>query len=188
MERRLRILGGIIAVIGVIAVAGGAYGYTQVQAGADALQGFSKAQNVTLSYNDQGQLLERGNTEGAQEILALLKDTWKWPVNQADLNPNDPVVNTGTEYMYQMATIATHTLNGTTQVTLAEPVAYDGNGDGTVDADRADLHARHAAAGCGLPGHPQARCELRGRHLHGPHPRPLLDGIHAHPPARRQGP
>ena len=135
MERRLRIVGGIIAVIGVLAVAGGTYGYTQVQAGADALQGFSKAQNVTLAYNDQGQLLERGAPEGAVAILSLLKDTWKWPVNQGDLNPNDPVVNTGTEYMYQMATIAYHTLNGESAVTLTEPVAFDGDGDGTVAAD-----------------------------------------------------
>ena len=112
MERRLRIVGGIIAVIGVRAVAGGTYGYTQVQAGADALQGFSKAQNVTRAYNDQGQLLERGAPEGAVAILSLLKDTWKWPVNQGDLNPNDPVVNTGTEYMYKMPTIAYYTLNG----------------------------------------------------------------------------
>src|SRR5687768_8541804 len=40
MERRLRIVGAVLAVIGVIAVAGGAYGYTRVQSGANALQGF----------------------------------------------------------------------------------------------------------------------------------------------------
>jgi hypothetical protein len=128
MESRLRILGAIIAIVGVIAVLGGGYGYMQVQAGADALQGFSKAQNVSLAYNDEGKLVDRGQTEGADAILALLKDTWKWPVNQGDLNPNDPLVNTGTEYMYQMATIAHHTLDGTTSVTLAAPVAYDGDG------------------------------------------------------------
>jgi hypothetical protein len=105
-----------------------------VQQGADALAGFSVAENVTLSYNDQGQLVDRGSTEEAAAILSLLKDTWKWPVADGDLNPKDPVVNTGTEYMYQMATIAHHTLTGTTSVTLPEAVAYDANGDGTVDA------------------------------------------------------
>jgi len=133
MASRLKILGAIIAVIGVIAVLGGGYGFMQVQAGADALQGFSKAQNVTLSYNDQGQLVDRGDPEQGKVILALLKDTWKWPVNQGDLNPKDPIVNTGTEYMYQMATIAHHTLDGTTTVVLPEAVAFDGNADGTVD-------------------------------------------------------
>jgi hypothetical protein len=135
MERRLRLLGALVGVIGILAVVGGAFGYTQVQAGANALQGFSKAQNVTLSYNDQGQLLERGDPEGTKPILSLLKDTWNWPVNEADLNPDDPLVNTGTEYMYQMATIAYHTLEGESSVTLSEPVAYDGDGDGTVAAD-----------------------------------------------------
>jgi len=121
-------LGAIIAVIGVLAVLGGGFGYTQVQAGANALQGFSKAQDVRLSYNDQGQLVDRGSTEEAAAIFSLLRDTWQWPVNQGDLNPNDTLVNTGTEYMYQMAIIAYHTLTGTTTVTLPAQVLYDGDG------------------------------------------------------------
>lgn len=132
---RLKIVGALVAVIGVIAIIGGGFGYMQVQAGADALQGFSKAQNVTLSYNDEGKLVDRGTTEQADAILALLEETWNWPVARGDLNPNDALVNTGTEYMYQMATIAYHTLHGESAVTLAEPVAYDGDGDGTVAAD-----------------------------------------------------
>jgi hypothetical protein len=133
MASRLKILGAIIAVIGVLAVLGGGYGWTQVQAGANALQGFSKAQNVTLAYNADKQLVDRGQPEEAAKILALLKDTWGWPVNQGDLNPSDPIVNTGTEYMYQMATIAHHTLDGSSTVVLDAPVAYDGNGDKVVD-------------------------------------------------------
>ncbi len=67
-------------------------------------------------------------TEEAAAILALLSDDWKWPVVSGDLNPDDPVVNTGTEYMYQMATIAHHTLTGTQTVVLTEPVYWDGSG------------------------------------------------------------
>jgi hypothetical protein len=130
MDRRLRILGTVLAVAGVIAIAGGAYGYTRVQSGADALQGFSLAQNVTLTYNEDGQLVDRGTTEGAAGIMALLRDEWKWPVNQGELNPADPLVDTGTEYMYQMATIAYHTLHGTQSVTLTEPVEWDPGRDG----------------------------------------------------------
>ena len=135
MLGRLKIVGALVAVIGVIAMIGGGFGYMQVQQGADALQGFSKAQNVTLTYNDEGKLVDRGTTEQADAILALLKDTWRWPVAQGDLNSKDPLVNTGTEYMYQMATIAYHTLHGESAVTLPEAVAYDGDGDGSVAAD-----------------------------------------------------
>ena len=132
MERRLRILGVVVAVMGLVAVIGGVYGYTRYQGGAAALQGFSQAQNVALTYDDAGQLIDRGSTEEAQGILALLGETWKWPINGAELDPNDPLVDTGTEYMYQMATIAYHTLHGTQNVTLAETVEYDADGDGAV--------------------------------------------------------
>ena len=135
MERRLRILGVVIAVIGVVAIAGGAYGYTRVQGGANALQGFSEAQGVRLSYDADGQLIDRGSTEGAAAIMGLLKDDWRWPVNGAELDPNDPLVNTGTEYMYQMATIAYHTLTGSQEVSLAARVEHDGDRDGTIATD-----------------------------------------------------
>ena len=44
------------------------------------------------------------------------------------------MVNTATEYMYQMATIGYHTLTGTQTVVLTEQVEWDGDGDGTVTA------------------------------------------------------
>jgi hypothetical protein len=68
-------------------------------------------------------------------ILVLLGDTWQWPINDGELNPDDPVVNTATEYMYQMATIATHTLHGTQTVVLTETTPWDGDGDGEIAAD-----------------------------------------------------
>jgi hypothetical protein len=129
MLGRLRIVGVIIAVIGIIAVVGGFFGYTQIQEGAAALQGFSEAQGVTLSYNDEGNLVDRGTEEGALAIRELLEDEWKWPVVASELNPDDPLVNTGTEYMYQMATVAYHTLHGEQNVTLEERSEYDGDGD-----------------------------------------------------------
>ena len=92
----------------------------------DSLQAFSAAQDVQLTYNEQGQLVDRGEAAGAQEIMALLTKDWGYPVVASDLNPNDPVVNTASEYMYQMATIAFHTLNGTQTVTLTEAKEYNG--------------------------------------------------------------
>jgi type II secretory pathway pseudopilin PulG len=135
MASRLRITGVALIIVGIVAMLAAGYAYMQVQAGQDALKGFSAAQNVALSYNENGDLIDRGSPEEAVAILALLKDDWHWPVNDGDLNPNDPVTNTATEYMYQMATIAHHTLTGTQTVVLTEPVEWDGDGDGTVAAD-----------------------------------------------------
>ncbi|HDL41676.1 MAG TPA: hypothetical protein ENG98_01515, partial [Actinobacteria bacterium] len=126
MMRRLRLLGIALLAVGLGFFVASGIAYTRIQAGYDSLQAFSDAQNVTLSYNDDGQLIDRGTTEGADAIMALLTDDWNYPVKMADLDPNDPLVNTASEYMFQMATIGYHVLNGTQTVTLAEPVEYNG--------------------------------------------------------------
>ena len=126
MNGRLKGLGVILAVIGLVFIAGGGYALYKTNQGSQALQAFSAAQNVTLSYNETGQLVDRGETEGAQKIMSLLTNEWGYAVDTSELNPNDPLVNTSSEYMYQMATIAYHTLNGTTTVVLDEPVEYKG--------------------------------------------------------------
>ncbi len=119
---RFKVLGVMLAVIGLAFIAGGGYAFYKTDQGAKALQAFSAAQNVTLSYNESGQLVDRGETEGAVAIMSLLTNDWGYAVNTSELNPNDPLVNTASEYMYQMATIAYHTLNGTTTVVLDEAV------------------------------------------------------------------
>ena len=129
MNGRLKIVGIILAVIGIGFMAGGGYAYLKVQEGTKALQAFSAAQSVKLNYNDQGQLVDRGETAGAVEIMSLLTNDWGYAVNTADFNPNDPLVNTPSEYMYQMATIAHHTLTGTATVVLPKDVTA---ADGTV--------------------------------------------------------
>ncbi len=126
MAKRLRILGIVMIVFGVVFAGAGVYAYTQVRAGSDSLQAFSAAQNVTLSYNEDGQLVDRGTTEGAAAIMDLLENEWGYPVVQGDLDPNDPLVNTATEYMFQMATIGYHVLHGTQTVVLDEAVEYNG--------------------------------------------------------------
>lgn len=126
MTRRLQTLGIVLALIGLGFLVGSGVAYSKVQAGYDSLQAFSAAQNVELTYNEDGQLTDRGETKGAAEIMSLLQDDWKYPVVQSDLDPNDPLVNTATEFMYQMATINFHTLNGTQTVVLAEDTEYNG--------------------------------------------------------------
>ena len=93
------------------------------------MKAFSAAQGVELSYNEDGRLIDRGETAGADAIMALLTDDWGYPVAASELDPADPVVNTASEYMYQMATVAYHTLHGTQTVVLEEDFTAP---DGTV--------------------------------------------------------
>jgi hypothetical protein len=129
MIGRLRILGIALGVIGLGFVVVGGYAFFKVQEGTSSLKAFSAAQAVELSYNEDGQLVDGGEVAGAESILALLTDDWGYPVVQSELDPNDPIVNTGSEYMYQMATVSYHTLHGTQTVILEEDYTAP---DGTV--------------------------------------------------------
>ena len=126
MNGRLQRLGFGLVLIGIVFFAAGGYTLYKTQQGATALQTFSAAQNVTLNYNEQGQLVDRGETAGADKIMALLVNDWGYSVDKSELNPNDPLVNTASEYMYQMATISYHTLHAETTVTFPEDVVVDG--------------------------------------------------------------
>ena len=120
------VIGTMLIVAGFVFAIAAGVAYAKVQDGYDSLQAFSEAQNVELSYNEDGELVDRGETAGAEAIMSLLKDDWKYPVVESDLDPNDPLVNTATEYMYQMAVVSYHTLHGTQTVTLDEAVEYNG--------------------------------------------------------------
>jgi hypothetical protein len=129
MATRLRRLGIVLTIVGLVFAAGGAFAFMKTQEGYRSLNAFSAAQNVKLSYNEQGQLTSAGETAEAQAILTMLTNDWGYPVVAGDLNPNDPVVNTGSEYMFQMATVAYHTLHGTQTVVLDKDYTAP---DGTV--------------------------------------------------------
>ena len=129
MIGRLRILGIALGLIGLAFIVAGGFALLKVQEGQTSLNAFSAAQGVELSYNEDGRLVDRGETAGADAIMALLTEEWGYPVVGWELDPNDPVVNTGSEYMYQMATVAYHTLHGTQTVILEEDFTAP---DGTV--------------------------------------------------------
>ena len=129
MNGRLKVLGIVLTVFGLAFMAGGAYAFVRTQDGAKSLQAFSEAQGVKLAYNDQGQLTDRGEVAGAQAIMSLLTNDWGYKVDTNELNPNDPLVNTASEYMFQMATIAHHTLDSTQTVVLDKDVTA---ADGTI--------------------------------------------------------
>ena len=126
MTSRLRGLGIALVLIGIGFLVAGGYAFYKTQEGQTSLNRLSAAQNVALTYDENGQLVDRGDPAEAQSIMALLTDDWGYPVAQGDLNPDDPIVNTPTEYMYQMATITYHTLNSTQTVVLPEDVEYNG--------------------------------------------------------------
>jgi hypothetical protein len=123
---RLRAIGIVLGLIGIGFVAAGGFSFFKVQEGTASLKAFSAAQGVELSYNADGQLVDRGEVAGAEGIMALLTDDWGYPVASGEMDPNDPVVNTASEYMFQMATVAYHTLNGVQTVVLTEDAEYNG--------------------------------------------------------------
>ena len=127
MIKRLQLLGIGLVVMGLVFFAVGGYTLYKTQQGANALQAYSAAQNVTLTYNADGQLADaKGDTTEATAIMGLLTNDWGYTVDKGELNPNDPVVNTASEYMYQMATITYHTLHAATTVTIPEDVVANG--------------------------------------------------------------
>jgi hypothetical protein len=129
MTGRITKLGIVLAIFGLGFILAGGYAFVKVQEGQNSLAAFSAAQNVKLTYNEDGQLIDRGETAGAQAIMALLTDEWGYTTVPEEFNPNDPVVNTASEYMFQMATVAYHTLHGTQTVVLDEDFTAP---DGTV--------------------------------------------------------
>ncbi|WP_062527971.1 hypothetical protein [Demequina rhizosphaerae] len=126
MVTKLRIVGAGLALAGLGFIGAAGFAYSEVAAGQNSLQKFSEAQGVTLSYNEDGQLTDHGSVEGAEAILDRLENEWGYKVVESELDPNDPLVNTGTEYMYQMATVGTHIMTGTQTVTVTETTEYLG--------------------------------------------------------------
>jgi len=148
-KKPLGLLGIFMIVVGVGYFIGAGVAYSKVQGGYGSLQSFSEVQNVELSYNEDGELVDRGTVEGGQAIMSLLRDDWDFPVVDGDMDPNDPLVNTASEYMYQMATISYHTLNGVQNVTLtadditaaieSEKLDADGTYNGVVEAYQGEV-------------------------------------------------
>ncbi len=127
---RLRIV-GIALVVGGLGLTGAGflYGLPLADDGLDAAQQMYEAQGITLAYDEQGRLLDRGTPEGADAIMALLVDEYQYPVDRSNFDPGDPVVNTRDELMYQYAVITYHVLHGTAAVTLTAeqvPITYRG--------------------------------------------------------------
>ena len=120
------VAGLILVVGGLIGIALGAFLYLKADAGLKSLDAVYAVQGQLMTYDADGNFTDRGTKEGGDAILSLLEDDWKFPVNRANLDPNDPLVNTPDELMVKYATITYHTLHGTQTVVLTEDVEYKG--------------------------------------------------------------
>lgn len=139
MQKGLKIAGLFFVVAGLGAMVVGGAVFMRAQAGLESLDAVYNAQGIELSYNEQGQFVDRGSAETGNEILSLLKDDWKYPLNEKKLDPSDPLVNTSDELMVQFAIISYHVLHGEHEVVLEEDVEYKGEvfeaGEYTVEVD-----------------------------------------------------
>ena len=80
LRKPLGLLGAFLIIVSMGYFVGAGVAYSKTQAGYGSLEAFSAAQNVELSYNEDGDLIDRGTTEGADAIRALLEDEWDFPV------------------------------------------------------------------------------------------------------------
>jgi len=137
LRKPFGLLGVFLIIVSVGYFVGAGVAYSKTQGGYGSLEAFSAAQNVELSYDDNGNLTDRGTTEGAQAIMDLLENDWDFPVvmGSGGLDPNDPVVNNSSEYMYQMATIVHHTLTGTQTVNVTADQIDAAIESGALDPD-----------------------------------------------------
>ena len=89
MNKRLQRLGIGLVVMGLVFFAAGGYTLYKTQQGANALQTFSAAQNVKLTYNADGQLVDRKGetTERRRRSWRLLANDWGYSVDKARAQP-----------------------------------------------------------------------------------------------------
>jgi hypothetical protein len=122
----ISIAGLFLIVGGIIGIALGGYLYLKARAGLESLDAVYAAQGQMMTYDADGNFTDRGTRKGGDAILELLENDWNYPVNRANLDPKDPLVNTPDELMVKFATINYHTLHGTQTVVLDKDVEYKG--------------------------------------------------------------
>jgi hypothetical protein len=122
----ISIAGLVLVVGGIIGIALGGYLYFKAEAGLNSLDAVYTAQGRTLSYNADGDFIDRGTKEGGDAILSLLEDDWEFPLNRSNLDASDPIVNTPDELMVSYAIISYHTLHSTVNVVLDQDAEYNG--------------------------------------------------------------
>ena len=120
-------MAGLVLVMGgIFGMALGVFVYLKANAGLDSLQAVYATQGRYMTYDEDGNFTDRGTVVGGNGILSLIENDWNFPLNRANLDPNDTLVNTPDELMVQYGIISYHTLHGTQTVVLDEDVEYKG--------------------------------------------------------------
>ena len=120
-------LAGLVLVVGgIIGIVLGIYLYGKAGAGLKSLDAVYAVQKRMMTYDADGNFTDQGTKANGDAILSLLEKDWKYPLNRANLDPKDPLVNTPDELMVQYAIINYHTLHGTQTVVLDKDVTYKG--------------------------------------------------------------
>ncbi len=66
---------GLVLVIGgIIGIVLGGYLWIKADAGLESLDAVYAAQNRVMTYNDEGQFIDRGTVEAGDAILSLIED------------------------------------------------------------------------------------------------------------------
>ena len=124
--KKFQFVGIFFGFAGIVFIAVGGVVVTMAQAGSESLQAVYRAQNVLMSYDEDGNFVDRGTVEGGDAIIKLLVEDWKYPLNRKNLDPSDPLVNTSDELMVTYARISYHVMHGTQTIVLDEDVEYKG--------------------------------------------------------------
>lgn len=124
--KKFKSLGVLFVAVGIGAMVVGGCISVKAQEGIRSLEAVYETQNVIMSYDEEGNFTDRGSIEEGTAILNLLTEDWRFPLNEGNLDPNDPLVNTPDELMVQYARISYHVTHGTQTVELAEDVEYNG--------------------------------------------------------------
>ncbi len=74
MAQRLRLVGIMLMIFGLTFFIGSGVAFSMYNDGKHSLQSFSEVQGVELSYNEDGPLVDRGQTEEAEKIMTMLTE------------------------------------------------------------------------------------------------------------------
>jgi hypothetical protein len=122
----ISVAGLVLVFGGIIGIVLGVYLYGKANDGLSALDKVYEAQGRTLSYDADGNFIDRGSKEGGDAILSLIEDDWGFDLNRANLDPDDTLVNTPDELMVSYGIISYHTLHGTQNIVLDVDAEYNG--------------------------------------------------------------
>jgi hypothetical protein len=124
--KSLKFVGVVFTVAGIICIVAGGFIIAKAGGAQQSLQAVYRAQNVQMSYDEEGNFTDRGTVEDGNAILNLLTEDWQYPLNKNNLDPSDPLVNTPDELMVTYARINYHVMHGTQTIILDEDVEYEG--------------------------------------------------------------